>query len=47
MVLAVEHSIIDKYKDKIENLDEVLAYREEVMKKSDFERTELSEKRQV
>ena len=45
MVLAVEHSIIDKYKDKIENLDEVLAYREEVMKKSDFERTELSKEK--
>ena len=42
MVLAVEHPIIEKYKEKIENLDEILAYREEVSKKSDFERTELS-----
>lgn len=42
MVLAVEHPIIEKYKEKIENLDEILAYREKVSKKSDFERTELS-----
>ena len=45
MVIAVEHPLIDKYKDKIQNLDEVLAYKEEVSKKSDFERTELSKEK--
>ncbi|WP_425539930.1 leucine--tRNA ligase [Microaceticoccus formicicus] len=41
MVIAVEHPIIDKYVAKIENIDEVKAYREETLKKSDFERAEL------
>ncbi|WP_071026868.1 leucine--tRNA ligase [Peptoniphilus raoultii] len=41
MVIAPEHPIIEKYKDRIENLDEINAYKEEVAKKSDFERTEL------
>ncbi len=45
MVIAAEHPIIDKYKDKIENIEEVLSYREEVAKKSDFERTELSKEK--
>ncbi|MDO5718017.1 MAG: leucine--tRNA ligase [Tissierellia bacterium] len=42
MVIAVEHPIIEKYSDKIENMDEIRAYREETLKKSDFERSELS-----
>ncbi|WFA09649.1 leucine--tRNA ligase [Tissierella sp. Yu-01] len=42
MVIAAEHPIIEKYKDRLVNLDEVLEYKEEVAKKSDFERTELS-----
>lgn len=42
MVIAVEHPLIEKYKDEIENLEEVLKYKEYAMKKSDFERTELS-----
>ena len=41
MVLAAEHPLIDKYRDIIENFDEVEAYRDEITKKSDFERTEL------
>ena len=41
MVLAAEHPLIDKYKDIIENYHEVESYRDEVAKKSDFERTEL------
>lgn len=45
MVLAPEHKIIDQHKEYIENFDEVLAYREEVMKKSEFERTELSKEK--
>lgn len=42
MVVSPEHPMIDKYKDKIKNIDEVLAYRAESAKKSDFERTELA-----
>ncbi|TJX68682.1 leucine--tRNA ligase [Soehngenia saccharolytica] len=45
MVLAPEHKLIDEHKSLIENFDEVLAYREEVMKKSEFERTELSKEK--
>jgi leucyl-tRNA synthetase len=42
MVIAAEHPLIKKYKDEIDNLDEIRAYQEMVSKKSDFERTELS-----
>ncbi len=42
MVIAAEHPFVEKYKDQIQNLDEVLAYKDEVTKKSDFERTEMS-----
>ena len=41
MVIAPEHAYIDSWRDKITNYDELLKYREEVSKKSDFERTEL------
>ena len=41
MVMAPEHALIEKWKDKITNLDEVNAYKAEAAKKSDFERTEL------
>lgn len=42
MVIAVEHPLIEKYSDQITNMDEVLNYKKEVGKKSDFERTEMS-----
>ena len=42
MVIAVEHPLIEKYSDKITNMDEVLNYKDEVSKKSDFERNEMS-----
>lgn len=42
MVVSPEHPIIEKYKDKITNIDEVLSYKAESAKKSDFERTELA-----
>ncbi|NLK44053.1 MAG: leucine--tRNA ligase [Tissierellia bacterium] len=45
MVIAAEHPLIEKYKDKIENLDEIREYQKEVSKKSDFERTELSKEK--
>ena len=41
MVMAPEHPIIDKYADKITNMDEILAYRTECAKKTEFERTQL------
>ncbi len=42
MVVAPEHNIISELEDKITNLDEILDYKEQAAKKSDFERTELS-----
>ncbi len=41
MVIAPEHAYVDKWRDRIENFDEVTAYRAEAAKKSDFERIEL------
>ena len=41
MVVAPEHPLIDKFKDKIKNIDEVLKYREKAKEKSEFERSEL------
>ncbi len=45
MVISPEHPLIDKWKDKITNYDEVLNYKAEAAKKSDFERTELSKEK--
>ncbi len=42
MVMSPEHPFIDKWADKIENMDAVRAYQKESARKSDFERTELS-----
>ncbi len=42
MVISPEHPYIEKYKDLIENMDEVVAYQEEAARKSEFERTELA-----
>ena len=42
MVVSPEHPMIEKYKDEIENYEELVAYREQAAKKSDFERTELA-----
>ena len=41
MVIAPEHPLIDKYADRISNMDEIKAYREECAKKTEFERTQL------
>ncbi len=41
MVMAPEHPLIDKYKDRIKNMDAVTAYRAECAKKTEFERTQL------
>lgn len=45
MVLSPEHPMLDQYKDKINNYQAILAYREEAKKKSDFERTELNKEK--
>ena len=42
MVISPEHPLIQKYRDRIENIEDVDKYIQEVSKKSDFERTELS-----
>ena len=41
MVLAPEHPLIDSHRDRVTNMDDILAYREKAGRKSDFERTEL------
>ena len=41
MVIAPEHPIIDKYKDKIRNMNAIADYRTECSKKTEFERTQL------
>jgi len=41
MVMSPEHPFIEKWADKISNIDSVRAYRQEAARKSDFERTEL------
>ena len=41
MVMAPEHPLIDKYQDKISNMDAINAYRDECAKKTEFERTQL------
>ena len=41
MVMAPEHPLLDKYKDRIKNFDAVEAYRNECAKKTEFERTQL------
>ncbi len=45
MVIAPEHPIIDKYKDIIENMDQIEEYRDYVSRKSDIERTELNKEK--
>lgn len=42
MVISPEHPLIEKYKEDIENYSEIVAYREQAARKSDFERTELA-----
>ena len=41
MVIAPEHAFVDNNKNVIENYDDVLAYKAQAARKSDFERTEL------
>ena len=41
MVMSPEHALIEKWKDNLNNYNEVKKYKDEAAKKSDFERTEL------
>ena len=42
MVISPEHPLVEKWADKLKNIDEVRAYQQEAAHKSDFERTELN-----
>ena len=42
MVISPEHPMLNEWKDKIKNWDEVEAYQKEAARKSDFERGELN-----
>ena len=44
-VMSPEHPLIEKMKDSITNYDEVLAYKTEAAKKSEFEITELAKEK--
>ena len=45
MVMAPEHPLIDKYADRIRNMDAIRAYRDECAKKTEFERTQLAKEK--
>ena len=47
MVMAPEHPLIDKYASRISNMNEIMAYREECAKKTEFERTQLVDKKKT
>lgn len=42
MVISPEHPLVEKWADRLTNLDEIRKYQEEAAHKSDFERTELN-----
>ncbi len=42
MVIAPEHPLVEKWRGRLTNYDEVAAYREQAARKSDFERTEMA-----
>ncbi len=44
MVVAPEHEFINKFKDKITNLEEIEEYKRLAALKSDFERSELNKR---
>ena len=45
MVISPEHPMIEQWADKLNNIADVRAYREEAARKSDFERTELNKEK--
>ncbi|MDD4475801.1 MAG: leucine--tRNA ligase [Eubacteriales bacterium] len=42
MVISPEHPFIEEWKEKLNNYNDIISYREEAAKKSEFERTELA-----
>ncbi len=42
MVISPEHPLIEKWSERISNMDDVRAYQAEAAKKSDFDRTEMN-----
>ncbi|MBQ8928425.1 MAG: leucine--tRNA ligase [Oscillospiraceae bacterium] len=42
MVIAPEHPMIEKWADRLTNMDAIRAYQEKAAKKSDFDRTEMN-----
>ena len=42
MVIAPEHPMIEKWADRLTNMEEIRAYQEKAAKKSDFDRTEMN-----
>jgi len=42
MVIAPEHPYIEKFKDRIKNMDEIKAYQRQAQSKTEFERVELA-----
>ena len=42
MVVAPEHKLIEKFADKIQNIEEVKEYQQKSAQKSDFERGEMN-----
>ncbi|HHT72272.1 MAG TPA: leucine--tRNA ligase [Firmicutes bacterium] len=42
MVISPEHPLLDEFKEQISNYAELMAYRDQAKKKSDFERAELT-----
>lgn len=42
MVISPEHPLIEKWADKLGNMDEIRAYQAEAARKSDFDRTEMN-----
>lgn len=45
MVISPEHPMIEKWADKISNMDEIKKYQEVAARKSDFERTEVAKEK--
>ena len=45
MVLAPEHNLVDELRNRIENWEEIEAYRKEAKKKNELERTELAKEK--
>lgn len=45
MVISPEHPMIEKWADKISNMDEIKKYQEAAAHKSDFERTEVAKEK--